>query len=89
MVISVHIIQNPLFALTPLGYLDDSLFGNGAGPSLAGVEPLFDREAAAMGLEPFHQQVVDSSKVVIAFVLQRLKDDRQHKWSVAEAIPQS
>lgn len=62
------------------GYLDDSLFGDGAGPSLAGVEPLFDGEAAAMGLEPLHQQVVDSSEVVVAFVLQRLEDDRQHKW---------
>lgn len=26
-----------------------------------------------MGFEAFHQQVVDSSKVVVAFVLQRLK----------------
>ena len=79
MVISVHIIQNPIIALTPHGYLDDSLLGDGAGPSLAGVEPLFDREAAAMGLEPLHQQVIDSSKVVVAFVLQRLNDDREHK----------
>lgn len=34
----------------PWSYLDDSLFGDGAGSSLAGVEPLFDGEAAAMGL---------------------------------------
>lgn len=80
MVISVQLIQNPLVALAPCGYLDDSLFGDGAGPPLAGVEPLFDGEAAAMGLEPLHQQVVDGSKVVVAFVLQRLEDDRQHKW---------
>lgn len=74
---------NALFrnASIPRSYLDDSLFGNGAGSSLAGVEPLFDREAAAMGLQPLHQQVIDSSKVVVAFVLQRLQDDRQYKWS--------
>lgn len=79
-IIFVHIIQNRLVALTPCGYLNNSLFGNGAGPSLPGVQSLFDREAAPMCLEPFHQQVVDSSKVVVAFVLQRLEDDRQHKW---------
>lgn len=79
-VISVHIIQNPIVGMMRCGYLGDSLFGDGAGPSLAGVEPLFDGEATAMGLEALHQQVVDSSKVVVAFVLQRLGDDRQHKW---------
>lgn len=79
MVISVHIIQNPIVALTPQGYLDDGLLGNCAGPSLAGVEPLFDGETAAMGLESLHQQVIDSSKVVVAFVLQRLDNDRKHK----------
>ena len=73
MVISERIIQS----LPSHGYLDDSLFGDGAGPPLARVEPLFDWEAAAMGLEPLHQQVVDSSKVVVAFVLQRLEDDRR------------
>lgn len=78
-VIFVRIIQTPPVALTPRGYLNNGLFGDGAGPSLPGVEPLFDREATAMRLEPFHQQVVDGSKVVVAFVLQRLQYDRQQK----------
>lgn len=77
MVTSVHIIQDSLVAVTPRGYLDDRLFGDGAGPALAGIEPLFDGEAAAMGLQTLHQQIVDSSKVVVAFVLQRLEDERQ------------
>ena len=71
----------------PSGYLDDGLFGDGAGPALAGIESLFDGEAAAMGLEPFHQQVVDSSKVVVAFVLQRLEDDRVFNWSDYRGTP--
>lgn len=78
MLISVHIILNPIVTLTPCSYLGDSLFRDGAGTPLASVESLFNREAAAMGLETLHQQVVDCSKVVVAFVLQRLKDDRQH-----------
>lgn len=36
-------------------YLDDGLFSDGAGAPLASVEPLFNREAAAMCLEPLHQ----------------------------------
>lgn len=32
-----------------------------------------------MGLEPLDQQVVDSSKVVVAFVLQRLWDEWQRE----------
>lgn len=79
-IIFVHVVQNLLVDLKPCGHLNDSLFSDGAGSSLPGVKPLFDREAAPMCLEPFHQQVVDSSKVVVAFVLQRLEDDRQHKW---------
>lgn len=51
-------------------YLDDGLFSDGAGAPLAGVEPLFNGEAAAVRLEPLNQQVVYSSKVVVAFVLQ-------------------
>lgn len=73
MVMSGHAIQKPLVAATPRSYLDDRLFGDGAGPPLVSIEPLFHGEAAAMGLEPLHQQVVDGSKVVVAFVLQRLK----------------
>lgn len=65
--------------MTPCGYLNDSLFGDGAGPTLAGVKPLFDGEAAAMRLQSLHQQVVDSSKVVVTFVLQSLENDRQHE----------
>lgn len=61
----------------PRTHLDDRLLGNGARPALAGVEPLFHGEAAAMGLEPLHQQVVDGGKVVVAFVLQRLEEERQ------------
>lgn len=76
MLISVHIIQNHPVALTPRSYLDNSLFSDGAGPSLAGIKPLFDGEAAAVGLEPLHQQVVDSSKVVVALVLERLESDK-------------
>lgn len=30
-----------------------------------------------MGLEPLDKQVVDGGKVVVAFVLQRLKEERQ------------
>lgn len=58
--------------LNSRAHLDDCLLSNGAWPPLAGVEPLFDGEAASMCLEPLNQQVVDSSKVVVAFVLQRL-----------------
>jgi len=61
----------------PGGYLDDGLFGDGAGPPLAGVEPLVHGEAAAVGLEPLHQQVVDGGKVVVAFVLERLEHGGQ------------
>lgn len=75
-IIFVRMIQIPLVALTSRGYLNNSLFGDGARSSLPGVKPLFDRKAAPMRLEPFHQQVVDCSKVVVAFVLQRLEDDR-------------
>lgn len=50
-------------------HLDDCLFSYGARPPLAGVEPLFHGEATSMRLEPLDQQVVDSSKVVVAFVL--------------------
>lgn len=64
--------------MTPRACLDDGLLGDGAGPALAGVEPLFHGEAAAMGLEPLHQQVVDSSEVVVAFVLQRLEGEQRH-----------
>lgn len=53
-------------------HLDYCLFSNGAWTPLAGVEPLFDGEAASMCLESLDQQVVNSSKVVVAFVLQRL-----------------
>lgn len=55
------------------GYLDDRLLSDGAGAPLAGVEPLFHREAASMGLQPLDQQVVDRSEVVVAFILKRLK----------------
>lgn len=85
-IIFVHIIQKPLAALTPSGYLNDGLLCDGAGPSLPGVEPLFDREAAAMCLEPFHQQVVDSSEVIVAFVLQRLEEDGQLELTQVKAI---
>ena len=54
------------------GYLDDSLLGDGAGPALAYVKPLLHRETAAVGIETLHQQVVDSSKVVVTLVLERL-----------------
>lgn len=53
----------------PHTHLDDCLFSYGARPPLAGVEPLFHGEATSMRLEPLDQQVVDSSKVVVAFVL--------------------
>lgn len=66
--------------LQPCAYLDNSLFRNGAGPSLAGIKPLFDGEAAAMCLEPLNQQVVDSSEVVVAFVLQRLR--KESCWAI-------
>lgn len=59
------------------GYLDNSLLGDGAGAALADVQTLFHRETAAMRLQPLHQQVVDSSKVVIAFVLERLWRERR------------
>ena len=58
------------------GYLDDSLLGDGAGPALVYVKPLLHRKAAAVGLETLHQQVVDSSKVVVTLVLERLDTGR-------------
>ena len=76
-----RLFRNPLVALMLCGYLDDRLLSNGAGASLSGIQPLFDREAAAMGFKPLHQQVIDSSKVVVAFVLQRLENGRQQNWS--------
>lgn len=77
---SAHIIQQPCsLPWMRHGYLDDRLLGDGAGPSLAGVEPLFDREAAAMRLEPLHQQIIYSSKVVVAFVLERLEENGEEK----------
>lgn len=54
------------------GYLDNSLLSDGARAALADVQTLFHRETAAMRFQPLHKQVVDSSKVVIAFVLKRL-----------------
>lgn len=59
------------------GYLDNSLLCDGARAALAGVQTLFHRETAAMRFQPLHKQVVDSSKVVIAFVLERLWQERQ------------
>lgn len=56
------------------GYLGDSLFSDRAGPPLTCIQSLLYREAAAVGLEPLHQQVVDGGKVVVAFVLQRLEE---------------
>lgn len=77
---SARIIQRAsLLPWTWHGYLDDRLFSDGAGPSLAGVEPLLDREAAAMRLEPLHQQIIYSSEVVVAFVLERLEENREEK----------
>lgn len=59
----------------PHAHLDHRLLGDGAGPPLASVQTLLDGEAAAVGFEALHQQVVDSSKVVVAFVLQRLEGE--------------
>lgn len=73
---------------TPGAHLDHRLLGDGAGPPLASVQALLDGETAAVGFEALHQQVVDSSKVVVAFVLQRLErkkkkrtgDKAQYYW---------
>lgn len=59
------------------GYLDNSLLSDGARAALAAVQTLFHRETAAMRFQPLHKQVVDSSKVVIAFVLKRLWQEKQ------------
>ncbi len=59
------------------GYLDNSLLSDGARAALADVQTLFHRETAAMCFQPLHKQVVDSSKVVIAFVLKRLWWEKQ------------
>lgn len=58
------------------GYLDNSLLSDGARAALAGVQTLFHRETAAMRFQPLHKQVIDSSKVVIAFVLKRLWQEK-------------
>lgn len=58
------------------GYLDNSLLSDGARAALAGVQTLFHRETAAMRFQPLHKQVVDSSKMVIAFVLKRLWQEK-------------
>lgn len=67
------------------GYLDNSLLSDGARAALAGVQTLFHRETAAMRFQALHKQVVDSSKVVIAFVLERLwQEEREFLMSNSE-----
>lgn len=64
-------LSPPLLRKRPhLGY---GLLSNGAWAALASVKSLLHREATSMGFESLHQQVIDSSKVVVALVLQRLE----------------
>lgn len=66
------------------GYLDNSLLSDGARAALAGVQTLFHRETAAMRFQPLHKQVIDSSKVVIAFVLKRLWQEKKGFWRTTQ-----
>lgn len=73
---------------TPHAHLDHRLLGDGAGPPLASVQTLLDGETAAVGFEALHQQVVDSSKVVVAFVLQRLEGEEKQEDTTQNATQQ-
>lgn len=64
-------------------YLEDGLLSHSAWPALSTVEPLFHRETASVGLESLHQQVIDSSKMIVTFVLERLQrrmDQRKYGY---------
>lgn len=54
-------------------YLEHSLLIQSARPALGTVEPLFHGETASVGFKSLHQQIVDSSKMIVAFVLERLQ----------------
>ena len=58
-------------------YLDYGLLRDGARAALGGTEPLLYGEAAPVGLQSLHQQVIDSSKMVVTFVLERLHGERR------------
>lgn len=55
------------------------MLSHSAWPALSAVEALLHRETASVGLEPLHQQEVDSSKMIVAFVLERLQRRKLNK----------